>query len=539
MSYYLYMKLIITGITLLMVFFISNSCLSQTSYSDTISVVAYNVNNYGIASSGSCPTEGSPLRHSYLRTVMNSLQPDIVSFEKINGSPKTFSTDTIRLKVMDSVCLGCYANTVYTNVSGYSKVNSLFYKVSKFGYLGTTGIYTTDKNISDINMHKLYYKSLSLATTHDTVFVNVIVIHDDSGSGSSDSTIRSTEIGGAMSWLATNVKAPGNYIFMGDFNTQTSNEGCFQSMINNADTMVRFYDAPNKPGLWSVNPTSFANYLTQSTRTTDPGDCAAVGGINDWFDHILFTKPILTGTKNIQYLPNSFYVVGQDGLHTNKAINASPTNTTVSASVLNALYLMSEHLPVAIKMVISKTYPNLPVDFLYFNVIKSGNYELLKWQISNDFSAQNYEIEISTDNQNFTTLDYLSVDPNNKGIYSYTDINIHNSGMLFYRIKQNLKDGNIQYSDVKAVSYKAFIPLTISPNPVRNSLAFKLESNQNETAGLQIINSLGQVVNNTNITLQSGTNNESINSISNLPSGIYILKIITSNNIYTSKFIKE
>ena len=522
-----------------MAFIISNPCISQTSYSDTISVVAYNVNNYGIASTTSCPTEGSPLRHSYLRTVMNYLQPDIISFEKITGSPKTFSTDTIRLKVMDSICLGCYANAVYTNVSGYSKVNSLFYKVSKFGYLGTVGIYTADNNISDIDMHKLYYKSPSLATKHDTVFVNVIVIHDDSGSGSSDSTIRSTELNGAMNWLVSNVKAPGNYIFMGDFNTQSSNEACFQTMINNADTMVRFYDAPNKPGLWSVNPAAFANYLTQSTRTSDPGDCASTAGVNNWFDHILFTKPIQTGSKNIQYIPNSFVVTGQDGLHTGKAINSSPTNTSVSPTMLNALYLMSEHLPVSIKMVISKTYPSLPVDFINFNVIKSGNYELLKWQISNDFAANNYEIEVSTNNLDFTTLDNLLADPNNQGIYSYTDNNIHNSGMLFYRIKQNLKDGNINYSDVKAVSYKAFLPLTISPNPVRNSVTFKLESNQNETGSLQIINSLGQIVNATNTILQIGTNNETINNISNLPSGIYVLMIVTSNNIYTSKFIKE
>ena len=106
---------------------ISSHTKSQTSFSDTISVLTYNLNDYGTASSGSCPTLGSPLRHSYLRTIMQYLQaPDIVGFQKIYGTPKTFSTDTIRLKVLDSICLGCYASTAYTNVSGYKKVNSLF-----------------------------------------------------------------------------------------------------------------------------------------------------------------------------------------------------------------------------------------------------------------------------------------------------------------------------------------------------------------------------------------------------------------------------
>jgi hypothetical protein len=46
-------------------------------------------------------------------------------------------------------------------------------------------------------------------------------------------------------------------------------------------------------------------------------------------------------------------VVGQDGKHFNRALTDSPTNTTVPANVLNALYNNSDHLPVNLKLVVT------------------------------------------------------------------------------------------------------------------------------------------------------------------------------------------
>jgi hypothetical protein len=47
----------------------------------------------------------------------------------------------------------------------------------------------------------------------------------------------------------------------------------------------------------------------------------------------------------MRYLPGSLHPVGNDGLHFNSAIN-SGTNNSVPATVLTALYELSDHLPV-------------------------------------------------------------------------------------------------------------------------------------------------------------------------------------------------
>ncbi|MEZ5083737.1 MAG: T9SS type A sorting domain-containing protein [Bacteroidales bacterium] len=44
--------------------------------------------------------------------------------------------------------------------------------------------------------------------------------------------------------------------------------------------------------------------------------------------------------------------MGQDGLHYNQSLLSGPNNTTVPSDVLNALYGMSDHLPVIIDLVV-------------------------------------------------------------------------------------------------------------------------------------------------------------------------------------------
>jgi hypothetical protein len=155
-----------------------------------------------------------------------------------------------------------------------------------------------------------------------------------------------------MNWLHSHITAPGNYIFMGDFNTQSSNESCFQQLIASANPNTLFFDPVNQPGDWNNNANNFAGYLTQSTRTSDPGDCGATGGMDDRFDHILCTRYLMDGLDSLEYIPGSYDIIGQDGQHVNKSIVANPTNSFVPAYILNALYRMSEHLPVMLQLAV-------------------------------------------------------------------------------------------------------------------------------------------------------------------------------------------
>jgi hypothetical protein len=342
-----------------------------------------------------------------------------------------------------------------------------------------------------------------------------------------------------MSWLSANVKAPSNYIFMGDFNTQNSSETCFQAMINPTDTMVRFYDPPNQLGDWAGTPLSFAKYLTQSTRLTDPGDCASTNALLARFDHILCTNPIMQGTNNVKYIPGTFNVVGQDGLHTGRALIDAPANTSVPLAVLNALYMMSEHLPVQLKLAISKQYP-LPIGFVFANASLVNSAPYLQWQNNNNLLANAYDIERSTDGMVYSTVNTTEASTDNLGTYSFIDNTVEDDAVVYYRIKEILKDGSYLYSKTISIhtAGKGMI-VSINPNPVKENLAVTIGNTDAKLATIYILNSLGQTCITQKVALQPSTTSVSITNIAILTKGVYVAKVQTNRGLVSKVFIKE
>lgn len=137
---------------------------------------------------------------------------------------------------------------------------------------------------------------------------------------------------------------------MGDYNMYTSAEAGYQILL--APGAAQLVDPINRPGSWSNN-SSFAEIHTQSPRTTS-FDGGVTGGLDDRFDINLVSADVMTGFKGIQYIPGTYRPLGNDGLHFNKSIVALPTNTAAPDSVIQALHLMSDHLPLMMEV---KTLP--------------------------------------------------------------------------------------------------------------------------------------------------------------------------------------
>ena len=71
--------------------------------------------------------------------------------------------------------------------------------------------------------------------------------------------------------------------------------------------------------------------------------------MDDRFDFILMSSSIINGTKGITYCEDSYWAVGQEGHRFNGSIS-SPTNSTLPSNVIDALYNMSDHLPVVAEL---------------------------------------------------------------------------------------------------------------------------------------------------------------------------------------------
>jgi hypothetical protein len=76
--------------------------------------------------------------------------------------------------------------------------------------------------------------------------------------------------------------------------------------------------------------------------------------MDDRFDFILVSSPVYYGSRKVSYVDNSYHALGNDGNHFNKSIN-SPANQDVPSTIANALYNMSDHLPVILDLAVDLT----------------------------------------------------------------------------------------------------------------------------------------------------------------------------------------
>lgn len=344
------------------------ACLPSSSFAqtDTLRVMAYNVLYYGDRPACQGPHN---LYHNYLKTIVSYSNPDIIGLEKMaaipayagdmSGSAPAGFGDSILAYALNAAFANRYAYCPFSNTSGADNISMLFYDKSKLGYLSTVSSYV---NITDFNTYKLYYKAADLATTHDTVFLYITLNHDNSGSASSDASVRAGQIAGEMAQIETHFSTLPNMLNMGDFNTHNSSEACYQTLVSPVNPAFRFYDPPfypdaavTYPADWDNNPSTYANFLTTTTRLSGsaPNSCGTSGGGKSWYDHIFVSASIINHTNGISYVPHSYRTTGNDGNRVGISINDAPTNTAAPSSVIEALYQMSNKYPIMVDLVVS------------------------------------------------------------------------------------------------------------------------------------------------------------------------------------------
>lgn len=308
---------------------------------DTLKVMHYNLLNYGHVTSYCTTANNSMLdKAQYLKTIVDYVKPDVFTVNELAAN--TF----VVKQLLDSVLnkdTEIYDRAVYSNTSGDNILNMLYYKKTKLIYHSQINLQTP---VRDFNIYKLYYNSPTLATLNDTAFIRFIVVHLKAGSSSADQSLRTQMSDVLMNYLNSEGNND-NCLLLGDFNIRSSSETSFTNFVYHSNNNIRFYDPINTLGSWNNNST-YKNVHTQSTHYTSNG-CASSGGMDDRFDFILASNNIMSGAGGYQYISGTYKALGNDGNHFNQSIN-SGSNSSVPFNVLNALYNMSDHLPILLNL---------------------------------------------------------------------------------------------------------------------------------------------------------------------------------------------
>ncbi len=172
----------------------------------------------------------------------------------------------------------------------------------------------------------------------------------------------------------------------------------------------------------------------------------------------------------------------------------------------------------------------LALNFIDIKVSSKNNGVMLEWSVENETNIQQYEIEKSVDNNDFTRISKVKLIGNiDKNIYKWLDVNAK-QGDNFYKIKSVTNNGEIVYSKVVSIKLARNTNcIEISPNPVTNGLiGLRLINQPKGIYQIRLINKLGQIIQIKSIK----SDGESIvipvfNHHDNIVSGIYQVQVIS------------
>lgn len=316
---------------------------------DTIQIMQYNILNYGNFTNYCTSSNNSILdKNENFKIIFDYVKPDILTVNEMGGDP--IFHDSLMNATLNVGGETAYKRATLTSASqGDWIVNMLYYNSRKLTLYKHEAIQTA---IRPTDVYQLYINAIDLAETNDTVFITCIVTHLKAGSDSGDQNTRTIMVNSIMDYIHNNDMRH-NYLLMGDFNVRSASETAYFNMVGS----YHLYDPLEAPGDWNSNDV-YRFLHTQSPRTEYNG-CASNGGLDDRFDFILASGAIMDGSKGLTLDVDSYHVLGNDGLHFNTSILASPENSSAPADVVNALYYGSDHLPVLVQLTTEQSYLGL------------------------------------------------------------------------------------------------------------------------------------------------------------------------------------
>lgn len=271
--------------------------------------------------------------------------------------------------------------------------------------------------------------------------------------------------------------------------------------------------------------------LSTTTKSICQGGSYTFNGIN-------YTK---TGT----YKANLTNSVGCDSVATLVLKVYNPSNDTIvvntsssytwhdSTYTQSGIYtfdtLNSLGCDSVVTLILTST---LPLNLKNFIANIVGNDVHLNWSTATELNTSHFIIQHSADGTSFTGIGNVITIGTGANNYQFEDSK-PNSGINYYRLVSVDKNGATSYSKVISVQYANPVNhLTVYPNPVKNILTISGE----HITMVQVLDNLGRVV--SVQSLHDATN--PFLSVSNLPTGVYHVRIQTTDNkTNTIGFIKQ
>jgi len=181
----------------------------------------------------------------------------------------------------------------------------------------------------------------------------------------------------------------------------------------------------------------------------------------------------------------------------------------------------------------------LPIAFDQFTGENKLNANYLNWQTSMDDGY--YNVEKSNDGKTFTSIAKVYTQHDNSATHTYSYLDEHVAeGLSYYRIQNISLSGTTKYSSVVALkSDQLSASFSYYPNPVKDKIVIKLESDETGLLFVRLIGIDGRVVFQRQEYKGVGSYTSSID-FGKIPSGVYFISLSVGDKLRrVGKIVKE
>jgi len=167
----------------------------------------------------------------------------------------------------------------------------------------------------------------------------------------------------------------------------------------------------------------------------------------------------------------------------------------------------------------------------------------LKWNVNMNNQVAYYELQSSENGSDFKTI--ARINPTNintaTASYSFDDPNSNNASVKYYRIREAMANNNGYYSNVVKVNFSSKLMLISkpSPNPFQSQFDLNLELKSSNPVSIKIMNQSGAMVRQRMVNGAQGANKITVDGLTGLSAGVYVVEIRVDEEVIREKLIKQ
>ncbi len=242
-----------------------------------------------------------------------------------------------------------------------------------------------------------------------------------------------------------------------------------------------------------------------------------------------------------QFDPSNFNAPGLQAYLQDKFLNTETQFSLTEPTVVNFTVTADAGSSATDRFrIVFRTITVLPVNFTNVKAYEKGNAIQVEWNLGNEQSVKQYEVEKSIDGRSFTQAGIQAVRTiSSASNYQFVDAT-PNTGNNYYRIKAIENGGLYKYSQVVNVKTgKSNSDIRVYPNPVKGKLLNVQFVNQPKGKyAIMLINNLGQEVYRSEFNHIGGSASETLNLGNSVVKGIYQLQVKGTEST-TTKVVVE